>query len=504
MLEKSTSRSSDISFGENSLNQKNSLTTDQAVKATYDDDLIDFKFYDWNDQVHCEYDPPKHESTFGSWKLGRPILRRSWYRCVFYSFILTVICGAALSSVATFVLWLDLNLDTVCYQTSWYEIPKTIRHIRLTSEVAKGMIIQCWPLLTMLPAFGWNLVKKVNILPWTILASSTDAVYRLLLNVYLTYDQVWRSFPLNALFAINVTFSCYQIASHFRDSRGQRIQLAFILGAQFYLGLPVTIMVNSVIIPHFKYLPDKSKAIWASLCPAFLIIPKVVARLCIKSTRGINHPGAAVLLLIALHAGPPTVFRILQVRLEKFSLFIILCLVHGLESTFDKITLPIQDYILHWCHKRCTKRTQSVSGNINPRYSRLLADLAIVSIIAESTAIFVSSAGLQIFRYYYARNDRNERYDVVTLLRIFCTNAGIATVIEFLFNVLAIKIQTYFYNIPIIRVWKLRKAWILKMSLIQHFMNLLVFGYYVYSATTTKNMFDLNITQQCIKPFYRP
>ena len=472
------------------------------MDAIEEEDIADFKYFNWNDQIYREYDSLRPESFSASWKTGRPTVLRSWRRCIFYSFILTVICGAAMSAVATFLFWLDLNLDTACYDISWYEMPKNIQLIRLTSEVAKGMTIQCWHLFTMFFVFGWDLVKKANLLPWTILASSTDAMFRLFINVYRTYDR-WRLFPLNALFASTAIFSSYQIASQFRQKTGQRIQLAAILGAQFYLGIPVAVIFNGVIVPHFKHISNSSKALLASLCPTLLIIPKAVARVCARNTRGINHPGTSVLLVVALHAGPPTLFRILQAKVEEFRMYVILCFVHGLESTFDKITLPIQDFILQWFYeRRCCKRKQ-ITGHLKPRASRLQADLAIMSVIAESTAIFVSSAGLQIFRYYYARDDRGERYDATKLLEIFCLQAGVAIVIETLFNALAIKIQTYFYNIPIIRVWKINKRWILGMFLVQHFMGLLVFGNHIYSATRTKSMFDQNITQQCFEPFYR-
>ena len=474
------------------------------MDAIEEEDFADFKYFNWNDQIYREYDSPRLESSSASWKIGRPTLLRSWCRCIFYSFILTVICGAAMSTVATFFIWLDLNLDA-CHENNWYEIPKNIQLIRMTSGVAKGMITQCWHLFTMLPVIGWGLVKKANLLPWTILASLTDTMFRLFLNVYRMYDR-WKLFLcLNALFASTTIFSYYRIASHFRQKPGQRILFAAVLGVQFYLGIPVAVIIKGVILPHFKQMPSSCyKVLLASLCPALLIIPKAVARICARGiTRGISHPGTSVLLLVALYVGPPTLFRILQARVEEFRMYVILCFVHGLESTFDKITLPIQDYLLHWFYERFCCKTNRNTGHLKPRASRLQADLAIMSIIAESTAIFVSSAGLQIFRYYYAHNDEDERYDPMKLLGTFCRHAGIAIVIESLFNALAIKIQTYFYNIPIIRVWKINKRWILAMFVIQHFMSVITFGENLYSATRAKSMFDQNITHQCTEPFHR-
>ena len=152
--------------------------------------------------------------------------------------------------------------------------------------------------------------------------------------------------------------------------------------------------------------------------------------------------------------------------------------MHGIASTFDKITLPLQDYIL----KKCCAKRHHVSKHRKPNASRLLADLAIISIIAESSAIISSSAIIQILRYYYGRDDNGEKYRVVTLSEAGSFRAATGIIVEFLFNTIVIKIQTYCYNIPTIRVWKTRKWWMIAMFLLHIFIGMFYMGEYTCDA----------------------
>ena len=202
-----------------------------------------------------------------------------------------------------------------------------------------------------------------------MLAASIDAVYRLLLNVFRTYSRIWSSYPMNFVFATSFLFISYKVASQYRQTFKQRLRLAFKLGAQFYFSLPVALIINYVVLHYFNLISEKSKAILASLAPAFVIIPKAITRLCAEKIDGLNHLGTSILLLLSTHAGMPVLFRILQTKLHGFWMYFLLSIIHGIESTFDKITLPLQDYILRRC---CTKRQRGyMPKEKKPRVNRL-------------------------------------------------------------------------------------------------------------------------------------
>ena len=474
------------------------------VENSTEDDLADFS--DWNsaDQIYREYDPPMLESVTVSWKIGRPTHLCSWFRCIRYSFILTVLCGAGMAVVFIFIVWLSLNLGAICRRLdgTWYEMPEGIQKALLTLEVIECMILQCWCLSVILPVFGWKLVKDINLFPWTLLAASIDAVFRLLLNVYRRYNRTWAPYPMNALFACTVLLSSYKVAGQYEQNTRQRLWLAFRIGVQFYVGHPMSLVIIYAVLYYFNIIPEQSKAALACLSPAIVIIPKAIMRLCAEKLEGINHPGTSVVLLLSANSALTMLFRILQVKLHGFWMYFLLSILHGIESTFDKITLPLQDYILHRC---CAKRQQGhVLKERKPRVNRLFADLAIVSMIAESSAIIFSSVFIQMCRYYYSRDGKGRIHDAVTLLEVCCWQVTTGIVVELLFNTIAIKVQTYCYNIPIMRVWKTKKRWLTAMFLIQTIIPVFYFKDYFLNTPRDNEMFDKNITHKCTKPFHRP
>ena len=471
------------------------------------EDLSDFKKGNSADRIYREYDPPRFQGVPVSWKAGRPTYIHSWLRCTLYSFIITAPCGAAIAVIAIFIVWIYLNLGTMCQHfngdNTWYTtMPIGIRNALLTKEVTECMVIQCWYLLIILPTFGWRLVKKLNILPSTLLVASIDAIYRLLLNVYRTYNRPWGNYPLNFLFVVNTAFISYKVASEYRQHIRQRLRLAFALGAQFFAGYSMALILNHVILYYFNIVGENSKAILASLSPALFIIPKAVARQYTNELEGLNHPGTSFLLLMPLTAAPPIMFRILQAKLHGFWLYFGLSIVHGIKSTFDKLTLPLQDYILHRC---CRKRQQGqVSKERKPRVNRLYADMAIVGMIAESSSIIVSAVVVQMCRYYYGRDNKDQAYDAVTLFTAACWRVITGITVEFLFNIIAIKVQTYYYNIPIVAVWRRTKRWLLAALLIHTVIGMFYFGAYFYNTLRSNEMFDKTIADKCTAPFHMP
>ena len=497
------SHSTDYAASDKNDCQELPYTLYTGVDDSDENDVTDFKLHNSSDQIYREYDPPSNfHCAFSSWKQGRPTFCRSVCRCILYSFTLTVICGAAISIFPIFIVWLDINMGAICRQFDgkFYNAPEEIQKAQLTGDIAKAIFLQCWHLTVILPVFGWKLVEKLNLLPWTLLASTLDAIYRFFLYVYGLYGTAWSPFPRNVIFAFSALYSSYKIAKHYQQTIRERLRLACKLNAQFYLGFPLALTINYAVMHYFSAVSKKYKIVLAFLSPVLLILPKTVARLCAEKTEGLNHPGTSVLLIITLCAAPTIGFRLLQAKLEGFWIYFILSIVHGVESTFDKITLPLQRYILESC---CIKGQQNNSKQRKPRVNRLLADLAIVSIIAESSAIFVSSIVIQYLRYYYGRDERGEKYHVTVLVREACWRTTTAILIEFLFNFIAIKVQTYYYNIPVIRVWKTKKFWIAAMFLLHTLMGILYFGYF-YHALKSKDMFEETLTQNCTRPFHMP
>ena len=479
-------------------------------------DMEDFEKYCSSDNIHCEYEAKLPQLSRNSaesglqtsnhfdWKAHRASCLKSWIESIICSFFITVIGGVCVGVIGTLFIWLNVNLSDNCfnYNDRWYEMPIIVQRTRITVHFIKGMIIQPWSLYCMLAIFGWPLVKKTNLLYWNMFGASIGGTYRLLLYVYGKYNRTWASLPLNFLFTILTLMNGYRIARHFRSNIKQSISLGIKLGGQFYMGILIAFILSFLVIPYYKTLQEHEKAILASFIPAIVIIPKALERVFAETIKGINHPGTSVILLICIYTSSAIVCRVIQADLEKFSLFLVLCIVHGLESTIDKLTLPLRDYIYHRC---CTRRHHSSREFRTPRTNRLLADLALVSMITEAGAIIMSCALVQIFRYYYGRDSYGHKYEALTLLKGFLWRALTGIIIENIFNVFAIKIQTFCYNIPVIKVWKLKWSWIMLMIILHTVVAILYFSEILYDASMSRHqLVNVKAILKCELPFRRP
>ena len=84
-----------------------------------------------------------------------------------------------------------------------------------------------------------------------------------------------------------------------------------------------------------------------------------------------------------------------------------------------------------------------------PRRERLMADIAIMSMLFESTAI-VSVNGLwYLYRYVYLKDD-----SVLELLQSLAIATSVQLVIEWFFTSVSLAIETRYQNIAVMAVWR--------------------------------------------------
>ena len=136
--------------------------------------------------------------------------------------------------------------------------------------------------------------------------------------------------------------------------------------------------------------------------------------------------------------------------------------------------------------------------------NRRYANMAIVSMIAESSPIIVSAVVVQMCRYYYGRDDKGQVYNAVTLFTAACWRAITGITVEFLVNIIAIKVQTYYHNIPIVKVWRRNMRWLLAMFLIHTVIGMFYFGGFFYNTLRSNETFDKRIADKCTAPFHMP
>ena len=80
-----------------------------------------------------------------------------------------------------------------------------------------------------------------------------------------------------------------------------------------------------------------------------------------------------------------------------------------------------------------------------------MADVAITSMLSESTAVTSVNAFLYLYQYIYLEND-----SLLTLLESFAIRTSVQLLIEWFFTSVSLAIETRYQNMAVMAVWRRR------------------------------------------------
>ena len=155
------------------------------------------------------------------------------------------------------------------------------------------------------------------------------------------------------------------------------------------------------------------------------------------------------MLLSPLYCGSAIVFRVLQADLDNLQHIAILGIIHGAAEVIERSTMVLIDHICHllW------KRTSAPWGSLRtPRRERLMADIAIMSMLFESTAIVSVNGYLYLYQFIYLKKE-----PFINLLQPFAIHTGVSLAIEWVFTSVSLAIETRYQNMAVMAVW--RRKW---------------------------------------------
>ncbi|PFX13402.1 hypothetical protein AWC38_SpisGene22516 [Stylophora pistillata] len=163
----------------------------------------------------------------------------------------------------------------------------------------------------------------------------------------------------------------------------------------------------------------------------------------------IAHPGYSFILLLPLYFGSAVMFRVMQAGLDNLKFIAVLGILHGAVEVLERSTMVFIDHICHVIWKR---QSSSWGSFRTPRRERLMADITIISMLGESTAIVSVNGFLYLYQFIYLQN-----IPLLKVLQEFVIHTSVALVIEWFFTSLSLAIATRFQNIAVMAVW--RKMW---------------------------------------------
>ena len=126
----------------------------------------------------------------------------------------------------------------------------------------------------------------------------------------------------------------------------------------------------------------------------------------------------------------------------------ILGVIHGVAEVIERSTIVFFDHVCHVIWKRKTAPWGSFR---TPRRERLMADINIMGMLYESTAVVSVNGFLHLYQLVFLRN-----YFILELLKSFAIRTSIPLITEWFFTSVSLAIETRYQNMAVMAVWRRR------------------------------------------------
>ena len=370
--------------------------------------------------------------------------------------------GALISLLtATIIGSLYMLISYLCYKTMHncefhpLKIPVPVQWMRTLSRVISCAFLYIWNFASMLFLFRpYQLMGvKIKLFLASFLVYCFDSFYRVVLQALgISHSKlsVLQKIPVNALFLISLCWQVCFLTNHF-CMRSMRVKVTLFLqmmipGCFCFI---FAIIIAAFIYPLYNKQNKEGKLLIAIFSPLIGVVLKVISRISVQRLWNITHPGYSYVLLAPLCFGSAVTFRVLQADLGSLQSMAVLGIIHGAAEVIERSTMAVIDHICHvtW------KRTSAPWGSFRtPRRERLMADIAIMSMLYESTAIVSVNGFLYLYQFVYLEN-----VSVLKLLQSFTIHTSVQLVIEWFFTSVSLAIETRYQNMAVMAVW--RKRW---------------------------------------------
>ena len=393
-----------------------------------------------------------------AWKRLRPSALRTVCKSMYIGALISLLTATILGSVYILSSYLCLKTVNNCEFYSTKSIPVKVQWTRSISGAITTAFF--YTSLFVCPLFLFRTHQLMGIKrKLTLVACLTyflDTTYRVVLQALgISHSKLstLQKLPLNALFFMTVCWQAYLLTNHFRLRRSRREQIALFLNMTVPLSSVIflAVAVVSIIYPLYNKQSEESKLrlVIALFAPLIGVLFKLISRVVVQRLGNITHPGYSYILLAPLYSMSAIMFRVLQANLDSLQSMAVLGLVHGATEVIERSTMVVIDHI---CHVVC-KRTSAPWGSFRtPRRERLMADIAIMSMLYESTAIVSVNGLLYLFRFIYLKDD-----SLLELLQSFAITTSVQLVIEWFFTSVSLAIETRYQNIAVMAVWQKRR-----------------------------------------------
>ena len=398
-------------------------------------------------------DDQQNEDDEMAWKRFRPSVLRTVCQSMYIGALISLLTAVILGLFYIMISYFSSEPMRHWKFHPKETIPVKIQWIRTLSDVIGVAFLYMWFFVGMLFLFRPYQLKGVKrkLILVAFVFYCMDTVYRVVLQVFgISHSKlsVTQKIPLFVIFLISICWQVYLLTNHFRNL-SSRATLFIKLTTPYCSTFFLAIFVETFIYPMYNKQTEHGKLLIALFSPLFAAIFKVILRLCTQRLKKITHPGYSYVLLVPLYFGSAIMFRVMQAELENLKYIAVLGIIHGVVEVIERSAMVFIDHI---CHVILKRRSAPWGSFRTPRRERLMADIVIISMLSESTAIVSVNGLLNVYQFIYLQNTSSS-----TLLQKFVIHTSVPLVIEWFFNGVSLAIETRFQNIAVMAVW--RKRW---------------------------------------------
>ena len=431
---------------------KETTSLDYLASSSLDVRVIDACSPEETDETQ---EDQQDEDKAMAWKRLRPSALHTVCKSMYIGALISLLTATITGSVYVMTSYVSYKTELNCEFSPNKTIPEQIQWMRSISSIISCAFLYVWYFVCMLFLFRPHQLMGVKRKLFLVccFAYCLDSLYRVALQALgISHSKIstLQKIPLNVLFLIGACWQTYLIMNHFIMRRTRKQQVAFFLqmlspGCLFLL---VAYTAAYIIYPAYNKQNKEGKLLIAIFAPLIGVAVKTISRISVQRLWNITHPGYSFALLVPLYFGSAIIFRVLQADLRGLQSIAILGIIHGAAEVIERSIMVVVDHICHviW------KRTSAPWGSFRtPRRERLMADIAIMSMLSESTAIVSVNGTLYVFQFIYLPND-----SLLKLLQSFAIHTSVQLVIEWFFTSVSLAIATRYQNMAVMAVWRRR------------------------------------------------
>ena len=392
-----------------------------------------------------------------SWKQLRPSALRTVCKSTVIGASISLLSAITIGLAFTMISYLSYKTVLNCIFQPKNELPLKFQWIEVISTIICCFFMHTWDFFISLVLFRPYQLSgvKTKLFLVCMFTYLLDSLYRVSLQAL----GIWESNPLStekalfvyALFVTNVLCQIWLLTNHFCLShvKPEKRTVFLLFSANFCFPFIFAIIFTLFIYPAYIKQNENGKLVIALFSPLLGVAFKTISRVCVQRLWRITHPAYSFATMVPFYGGSAIVVRVLQVDLGSLKAIAFLGIIHGVAEVIERSTVVVIDHIC----QRILKRSSAPWGRYRtPRTERITADIAIMSMLYESTAIVSVNGFFYLYQYIYMKN-----LSQWAVVKSFVKLTAVPLVIEWLFTSISLAIETRYQNLAVMAVW--RKDW---------------------------------------------